>query len=122
MRLRRGTAAEKVPRIGFHSAALSAALWARIEAFREALRELGYVEEKNILIDYRFREGILDRLNEFAAEFERLKADVIVTAGPSSTRAAQKGNSTIPIVNALNNDPGCEWLRRQPSAALPQQY
>jgi putative ABC transport system substrate-binding protein len=95
----------KVPRIGFQSAASPAALTARLEAFRQGLREAGYVEERNIVIEYRFAEGQLDRLNEFAAEFVRLKVDVIVTAAPSSTRAAKKATSTIPIVMAFDNDP-----------------
>jgi putative ABC transport system substrate-binding protein len=95
----------KIPRIGFQSAAAPAALSARIEAFRRGLRELGYVEGKNIVIELRFAEGKLDRLDEFAAEFVRLKVDVIVTAAPSSTRAAKKATSTIPIVMAFDNDP-----------------
>jgi putative ABC transport system substrate-binding protein len=95
----------KVPRIGFQSAASPSANAARIEAFRQGLRELGYAEGKNILIEYRYAEGKFDRLNEFAAEFVRLKVDVIVTAAPSSTRAAKKATSTIPIVMAYDSDP-----------------
>ena len=97
--------ARKVSRIGFQSAASPAALSARMEAFRQGLLELGYVEGKNIVIERRFAEGKLDRLNEFAAEFVRLKVDVIVTAAPSSTRAAKEATSTIPIVMAFDNDP-----------------
>jgi ABC-type uncharacterized transport system substrate-binding protein len=77
----------------------------RADAFRQGLRELGYVEGKNIVIEWRYAEGKLDRLNEFAAEFVRLKVDVIVTAAPSSTRAVKKATSTIPIVMAWDNDP-----------------
>jgi putative ABC transport system substrate-binding protein len=95
----------KIPRIGFQSAASPAALSGRIEALRLGLRELGYVEGKNITIEYRYAEGKLDRLREFAAEFVRLKVDVIVTAAPSSTRAAKEATSTIPIVMAFDNDP-----------------
>jgi putative ABC transport system substrate-binding protein len=76
-----------------------------MEAFRQGLRELGYVEGKNIFIEWRFAEGKLERLNEFAAEFVRLKVDVIVTAAPGPTRAAKKATSTIPIVMAFDNDP-----------------
>jgi len=97
--------AKKVPRIGFQSAASPAALSPRIESLRQGLREFGYVEGKNIFIEYRYAEGKLDRLNEFAAEFVRLKVDVIVTAAPSSTRAVKKATSTIPIVMAFDNDP-----------------
>src|SRR6266540_26905 len=91
----------KIPRIGF----LAANRTNRIEAFRQGLRELGYVEGKNIVIEWRFAEGKLDRLDEFAAEFVRLKVDVIVAGAPSSTRAAKKATSTIPIVMAFDNDP-----------------
>jgi putative ABC transport system substrate-binding protein len=95
----------KIPRIGFQSAASPAALSARTEALRQGLRELGYVEGKNIVIEWRYAEGKLDRLHEFAAEFVRLKVDVIVTAAPSSTRAAKEATSTIPIVMAFDIDP-----------------
>jgi putative ABC transport system substrate-binding protein len=95
----------KVARVGFQSAASPAALSPRAEAFRQGLRELGYVEGKNIVIEWRYAEGKLDRLDEFAAEFVRLKVDVIVTAAPSSTRAVKKATSTIPIVMAFDNDP-----------------
>jgi putative tryptophan/tyrosine transport system substrate-binding protein len=96
---------KRIPRIGFQSAASPAALSARLEAFRQGLRELGYVEGKNIVIEYRYAEGNLNRPNQFSAEFVRLKVDVIVTAAPSSTRAAKEATSTIPIVMAFDNDP-----------------
>ena len=95
----------KIPRIGFQSAASSSAMTPRADAFRQGLRELGYVEGKNIIIEWRYAAGKLDRLDEFAAEFVRLKVQVIVTAAPSSTRAAKKATSTIPIVMAWDNDP-----------------
>ena len=72
----------------------------RIEAFRQGLRELGYVEGKNIVIEYRYAEGKLDRLPALAAELVRLKVDVIVTRGPAPTRAAKEATVTIPIVMA----------------------
>lgn len=95
----------KIPQIGFQSAATPAALSARVGAFQQGLRELGYVEGKSISVEYRYAEGKLDRLDEFAAEFVRRKVDIIVTAAPSSTRAARKVTSTIPIVMAWDNDP-----------------
>jgi ABC-type uncharacterized transport system substrate-binding protein len=96
---------KKVPRIGFLTAASSSAFAARTEAFRQGLRELGYVEGKNIVIEWRYAEGKLDRLPAFAADLVRLKVDVIVTGGPVTTRAAKEATSTIPIVMAQDTDP-----------------
>ena len=78
---------------------------ARVEAFRQGLRELGYVEGKNIVIEWRYAEGKPDRLRELAAELVRLKVDVIVTAGPAPTRSAKQATATIPIVMAFDDDP-----------------
>ena len=100
----------KVPRIGFQTTASPSAVTARIEALRQGLRELGYVEGKNIVIEWRFAEGKRDRVHEFAAEFVRLKVDIIVAGAPSSTRAAKKATSTIPIVMAFDNDPVANGL------------
>jgi putative tryptophan/tyrosine transport system substrate-binding protein len=95
----------KVPRIGYLSASSAAALSSRIEAFRQGLRELGYVEGKNIVIEWRSAEGKLDRLPALAAELVRLKVNVIVTPGPNPTRAAKEATSTIPIVMTSDPDP-----------------
>jgi ABC-type uncharacterized transport system substrate-binding protein len=95
----------KVPRIGFQTDAPTSAVTARIEAFRQGLRELGYVEGKNIIIEWRSAEGKLERRSEIAAEFVRLKVDVIVSAGPTVTRAVKEATSTIPIVMAQDPDP-----------------
>jgi putative ABC transport system substrate-binding protein len=95
----------KVARIGFQSAASASAMSPRTDAFRQGLRDLGYAEGKNIVIEWRYAEGKLDRLDEFVVEFVRLNVDVIVTAAPSSTRAAKKATSRIPIVMAWDNDP-----------------
>jgi putative ABC transport system substrate-binding protein len=97
--------ATKIARIGFLSNNSLAAVSSWNEAFREGLRELGYVEGKNIVIEYRFGEGKLDRLPAMVAELVRLKVDVIVTGGPSATRAAKEASATIPIVMATNTDP-----------------
>ena len=78
---------------------------ARTEAFRQGLRELGYVEGTTILIEWRSAEGQLERLPSLAAELVRLKVDVIVTAGPSATRPAKAATVTIPIVITNDNDP-----------------
>ena len=95
----------KVPRIGFLSASSPEALSSRIEAFRQGLRELGYIEGKNIVIEWRSAEGKLDRLPALASELVRLKVDIIVTAGPSLTRPAKEATSTIPIVMTFDPDP-----------------
>jgi putative ABC transport system substrate-binding protein len=93
----------KVPRIGFLAAISPAAISARIEAFRQGLNELGYIEGKNIVIEWRSAEA--DRVPGLAAELVRLKVDVIVTAGPLSTRPAEGATKTIPIVMAQDDDP-----------------
>jgi len=96
---------EKVTRIGFLIASSRAVNAAREEAFLQGLRDLGYLEGKNIVIEWRSAEGKLDRLPALAAELVRLKVDVIVTAGPADTRAAKEATSTIPIVMTFDNDP-----------------
>ncbi len=95
----------KVPRIGFLTTTPLSANLARIEAFRQGLRELEYVEGKNIVIEWRFAEGKADRLPALAAELVRLKVDIIITAGPQVTRPAKEATSTIPIVMAQDTDP-----------------
>jgi putative ABC transport system substrate-binding protein len=95
----------KVPRIGFLTSVTSSTISARFEAFRQGLRELGYVEGKNIFIEWRFAEGKSDRLPSLAAELVRLKVDVIVSAGPPPTRSAKQATATIPIVMAFDDDP-----------------
>ena len=95
----------KVPRIGYLSGSPLAGLAARIEAFRQGLRELGYVEGKNIDIEWRSAEGNTDRLSELAAELVRLKVDVLVSPGPTVTRAVKETTSTIPIVMGQDTDP-----------------
>jgi putative tryptophan/tyrosine transport system substrate-binding protein len=97
--------ANKVPRVGFLSATSPSAIAARVEGFRRGLRELGYMEGKNIIIEWRYAEGKLDRLSELAAELVRLKVDAIVSAGPPPTRTAKRATFTIPIVMAFDSDP-----------------
>jgi len=95
----------KVSRIGYLTGTTPDGQLDRIEAFRQGLRELGYVEGKNIVIEWRSAEGKLDRLPARAAELVRLKVDIIVTAGPSATRAAKEATNTIPIVISQDPDP-----------------
>jgi putative ABC transport system substrate-binding protein len=77
----------------------------RRDAFRQGLRELGYVEGKNIVIEWRSAEGKLDHLPAVVAELVHLKVDVIVSAGSNITRAAKQATVTIPIVMTQDNDP-----------------
>jgi len=96
---------KKVPLIGYLSGVSPSAISDRTEAFRQGLRELGYVEGKNIVIEYRSAEGKLDRVPALAAELVRLKVDVIVTGGGEITRAAKEATVTIPIVMTQDSDP-----------------
>jgi putative ABC transport system substrate-binding protein len=96
---------EKIPRIGYLAGASLSAITYRTKAFREGLRELGYVEGKNIIIEWRSAEGKLDRLSALAAELVRLKVDAIVTAGAAVTRPVKETTSTIPIVMTNEDDP-----------------
>jgi len=80
---------KKVPRIGFFRSTPLSAISSLVVSFSHGLRELGYVEGKNIIIEWQYAEGKLDRLSELAAELVRLKVDVIVTAGASSSRSAK---------------------------------
>jgi putative tryptophan/tyrosine transport system substrate-binding protein len=88
----------RIPRIGILIAASTSFYSARVEALRQRLRELGYVEGKNIVIEYRYAEGKLERLPDLAAELVRLKVNVIVTAPTQAALAAKKASATIPIV------------------------
>jgi ABC-type uncharacterized transport system substrate-binding protein len=95
----------KIPRIGFLSALFPTTNPARIEAFRQGLRDAGYVEGKNIVIEYRYAERKVARLSALAAELVNLKIDVIVTSASQETRAAKAATSTIPIVMINEPDP-----------------
>ena len=95
----------KIPRIGYLTVPSASAQAPRLEAFRRGLYELGYIEGQNILVEYRFAEGKLDRVPVFAAELARLKVDVIVAAGLTPTRSAKEATHTIPIVMAQDDDP-----------------
>jgi putative tryptophan/tyrosine transport system substrate-binding protein len=95
---------KKVPRIGLLRPGSPPGSSPYVDAFRQGLRDLGYVEGKNIIIEYRYAEGKLDRLPELAAELVRLKIDVILAGGTQTTTAAQQATSTIPIVAAGAGD------------------
>src|SRR5262245_14542586 len=95
----------KIPRLGYLSPVSPEPPTPFLEAFRQGLRELGYIEGQNIAIEYRWAEGRPDRLSTLAAELVRLKVDVIVTLIQPAPLAAKDATTTIPIVFALVADP-----------------
>jgi len=95
----------KIPRVGYLTGTSVAAPTARIDAFRQGLREQGYVEGKSIVIAWRGADGKAERLAALATDLVRLKVDVIVTTGSSATRAAKEATLAIPIVMANDSDP-----------------
>jgi putative tryptophan/tyrosine transport system substrate-binding protein len=112
-------APEKVPRVGYISPGSSSdpARLRRFEAFRQGLRELGYVEGQSIVLEPRWAEGRYDRYPALAADLVRLKVDVIVAVGGAATKAAQQATRTIPIVMSVVIDPVGSGL--VPSLAQP---
>ena len=99
-----GSQPTKIPRIGFLTSSPSV-FPGRTEAFRQGLREIGYVEGKNIVIEWRYTEGKADRYPALAAELVRLKVDIIVSAGPTATGFLKEATTTIPIVMGFDTDP-----------------
>ena len=99
--------AGKVPRVGFLSpnSASDPGWLGRLRVFQQGIRELGYVEGRNIVIESRWAEGKWDRLPGLAAELVGLKVDVIVTYGPPAIQAAKQATGTIPIIMAGIIDP-----------------
>jgi putative tryptophan/tyrosine transport system substrate-binding protein len=100
----------KVPRIGFLDSSNASSNAVLLEAFRQELSKLGWIEGKNITIEYRFAEQKNERLSELAAELVRLKVDLIVASGGPTRLAAKKATNTIPIVMATSADPVGEGL------------
>ena len=95
----------KLRRIGFLGSGSASAVSKAVEALREGLRELGYVEGKNIVIEYRWGEGNFERLPALAAELIRLKVDLIAAWGTPASLAAKRATSTLPIVMLAVGDP-----------------
>jgi putative ABC transport system substrate-binding protein len=95
--------AKRIPRIGFLS--VRAGVESREEAFRHGLRELGYIEGQNLIVEWRFAKGQANRLPELASELVQLKLDVIVTAGTEATQAAKNATGAIPVVQTGTSDP-----------------
>ena len=103
--------AAKTHRIGFLGPAAAAGYEGRTDALRAGLRDLGYIEGKNTVMEFRWAEGKYERLPEMAAELVRLKVDVIVTSGTPAARAAKGATATIPIVMAeVGGDPVAEGI------------
>ena len=101
----------KVPRIGYLSGAGDPSNpGPNVEAFRRGLQELGYIEGKNILVEYRYIEGKRDRVPSLVAELVQLKVDVLVSPNLPAIRAAKQATKTIPIVMVINWDPVAEGL------------
>jgi putative ABC transport system substrate-binding protein len=96
---------KKVPRIGFVWGVGDLDSRPLAEPFRQGLRDLGYIEGKNILVEYRYAEGKLDRIPSLVAELVQLKVDVLVSPAPPAIRAAKQATKTIPIVMLSNVDP-----------------
>src|SRR5215475_12836584 len=107
----------KIPRIGFLGVTSPSVVADRTEGFRRGLREVGYVEGKNIIIEWRYADDKVDRLPALADELVRLKVDVIVTQGTPAAVAAQNATKTIPIIISGGTDPVATGL--VPSLARP---
>ena len=112
----------QMPRIGYlPSAGTSASVQPTLEAVRQGLAELGYVDGRNVIIEARWAEGRVERLPELAAELVGLNVDIIVTLGGVATRAAKNATSTVPIVFAVVIDPVAGGLvpdRQRPGGNL----
>jgi putative ABC transport system substrate-binding protein len=100
----------KVSRIGFLDNSTASSIAIFLEAFRQELSKLGWIEAKNVTIEYRFAEQKNERLPELAAELVRLKVDLIVTSGGTPPLAAKGATTTIPIVMTQSTDPVGEGL------------
>jgi putative ABC transport system substrate-binding protein len=96
---------KKTPKVGYLSASSASEALLRTKAFRHGLRELGYLEGKNLILELRYADGQFDRLPALASDLVRLNVDIIVTAGPSVTGAAKQATAAIPIVMTNDSDP-----------------
>jgi putative ABC transport system substrate-binding protein len=94
----------KIASIGYLSEGSASAQSRRINVFRQSLRELGYVEGQNVVIEYRWAEGMLDRLPYLAADLVRLRVDVIVAPRGQAADAARRATKTIPIIMAITGE------------------
>jgi putative tryptophan/tyrosine transport system substrate-binding protein len=97
--------AKKPPQVGFLAGVSESAISARLNAFRQGLRDHGYLEGHNIIIEPRYAQENLRRLDDLAKDLVRLKVAAIVTGGPPATRSTKKVTSTIPIIMGFDSDP-----------------
>jgi len=104
---------EKLYRIGMLERTSIAINAANLDGFRQGLRELGYIEAKNFLIEYRSAEGRDERFPDLATELVRLKVDLILTRGTPAALAAKNATGTIPVVMTGIGDPGWAGCRRE---------
>ena len=107
-----------VPRIGFLIPGTEAAFSVRTDAIRQGLRDLGYVEGKNLVIEYRYNDGNVGRLPELAAELARLKVEVIFAVGTDAAQAAKSVTKTIPIVATAADPVGTKLVASQAETSL----
>ena len=111
-----------MPVIGFLDSRLPDAITDRLRAFRQGLKDVGYVEGENLAIVYRLANNQDDRLPELAADLARRGVAVIATAGTPSTFAAKAASTTIPIVFLTGDRSSAAWLRDKPIAAGRQPH
>src|SRR5262249_28794411 len=104
----------KIARIGYLNPGDPVSRTYRTEAFRQGLKELGYIEGKNIIIEYRFAEAKADRLPELARELVTLKVDIIFAGGHPATEAAKNATQTIPIVTSSSDPVGSGFVAGLP--------
>ncbi len=97
--------AGKIFRIGFLDSSTASGMAGLLETFRQEMGKLGWIEGKNITLEYRFAEGKTERLPELAADLVRLKVDIIVVSEPTAALAAKNATTTIPIVMTTVGDP-----------------
>jgi putative tryptophan/tyrosine transport system substrate-binding protein len=100
-----GAQQRKIPVIGYLSGGSASVAAPRVDAFRQGLRELGYIEGQNIGVEYRYADGNVDRVSDQIGELVRLKVDVVVSGNEASIRAAQQATKTVPIITAATGDP-----------------
>jgi putative ABC transport system substrate-binding protein len=99
----------KIYRVGILETIPAGRNAANLDGLRKGLRELGYVEGRNLVIEYRSAEGQAERFSDLASELVRLKVDVIVTRGTPATIAVQSVTETVPVVMATMGGPGALW-------------